>query len=156
MNRVIGDIFSCPPQDAFIVVPTNVGWTRDGRNVMGAGVAKVAAKLWPELPVDYGKWCQNHKGKIYVDKKNRIICLPSKPLNAAQPWASWRYKSDPTTIRESFVQLREWVDAHPNDKVKLPLFGAGNGGLRTADALRIVQAASFPESVFLVLLPEYK
>ena len=56
MQTANGDIWNVEPKDAWIVVPTNVGWKRDGSNVMGAGLAKQARLKFKQLPYDYGKW----------------------------------------------------------------------------------------------------
>ena len=152
MLRAIGDIFVVEPKDGWIVIPTNVGWREDGRNVMGAGLAKLASARYRSLPLDYGRWCQTYEDEIYVDSDNKIICAPSKALVRSQPWASWKGKSDRATIRNSFVQLKNWVGSHTDDVVKLPLFGAGCGGLPVRECIEMTEEADFPDSVILVTL----
>jgi hypothetical protein len=152
MRRAIGDIFVVAPKDGWIVVPTNVGWREDGRNVMGAGLAKFASARYRMLPLDYGRWCQMHESDIYIDNDNKIICAPSKALVKSQPWASWRGKADRATIRNSFSQLKAWVEAHADAVVKLPLFGAGCGGLPVQECVQMTEEAGFPDSVILVTL----
>ncbi|MFA5130770.1 MAG: hypothetical protein WC477_07735 [Patescibacteria group bacterium] len=151
MQKTKGDLFECEPKSGWVVISTNVGWTRDGSNVMGAGLAKTAAMRWPNLPVDYGAWCQKFGGKMFVSKKNRVICLPSKPLNKVQPWASWRSNSCPDLIRESYRQLKDWALKNPKETVKLAPFGAQNGKLPMDMALKLVEDACFPDNVVLVL-----
>jgi hypothetical protein len=118
---------------------------------MGAGLAHEAALRVPTLPVDYGAWCQAHGGKIYVSRKHRLICLPSKPLNENQPWASWRGKACPSLIRESYRQLLTWAVENPNEKVKLAPFGGMCGKIPMDEAIALVDEVGFPDNVFLVL-----
>lgn len=146
-----GDIFRADPTDAFVVIPTNVGWRRDGSNVMGRGVAKIAATLYPDLPSLYGAWCQERGADLFVCEKYRLICAPSKPLLMQRPNMSWSQKADLLTVEDSYRKLLVWVLSHKDAEVKTPLLGAGNGGIPNAEALRIINSVGFPNRVFLVL-----
>jgi len=152
MLRAIGDIFVVSPKDGWVVIPTNVGWKEDCRNVMGAGLARLASQKYISLSLDYGRWCLGHGSDIFIDKDNRIICAPSKPLCKNQPWASWRGKADAQTIRNSLNQLKAWVVSNPDQIVKIPLFGSGCGGLDKNVCLSLTEEVEFPDSVILVTL----
>lgn len=54
MQEIIGDLWDLHDQGFCIGVPTNGDRRRDGRAVMGAGVAFAAVQLFPNLPILLG------------------------------------------------------------------------------------------------------
>lgn len=123
-------------ENGWIVITTNIGWKKDGCNPMGAGIAKTAAELCPELPEWYGKRCAKYQGHTAVAAymPARMFCFPTKPFDPKQPWASWRNDSNLDLIRRSCRQLMKLVDTLTErgvliNKVGLPLPGCGNGNL---------------------------
>lgn len=110
-----------------IVIPTNAGWKSDGDNVMGAGLAKQASRELLELPAIYGVRCR--KGDPYFFYKDqRMICVPSKPLNREAPWLSWKGNATREQVDSSLAWLRDNADEFDR-LVYVPLIGCGNGGL---------------------------
>ncbi|HQN17708.1 MAG TPA: hypothetical protein PKV86_01150 [Syntrophobacteraceae bacterium] len=152
MITIHGDIwkeFEERPE-SYLVIPTNVGWKADGKNVMGRGVAKQAAEKFPELPGIYGGWCQKYDGEVFVHVGRRVICAPTKPLNKDKPHMSWKSFSTFKDVRNSYRQIRDL--ANRGMEIVTPLLGAGNGGLKFTDAMKLAEEAKLPDNVILVLL----
>lgn len=117
----------------YLVIPTNIGWTKDGRNVMGRGLAKQAAQRCPQLPFDYGEFCQKHRENTPVvlmrprgQSARTFLMFPVKPLNRAAPWLSWQSKADILLIDRSLEQLKQLIEEMQKSKrarSKLPAAG---------------------------------
>jgi len=143
MKKLVGNIWDFYDiGNTFIVIPTNLGWKSDGTNVMGRGLAKQAAKRFPSLPKEYGRFCKELAKKkellLYLDEVKRLILLPSKPLNVSKPWLSWTGKADIQMVIKSLTSLKEWV-VETSRFVGLPLLGTGNGGLDKKAVLDITE-----------------
>ena len=153
MVTIYGDIwteFEKRPE-AYLVIPTNIGWKHDGSNVMGRGLAKTAAEKFPELPEFYGPWCQKYCTELYVHYGRNVICAPTNPLNEGKPHLSWKNRAKACLVEESYRQLGDlaqkkgWI-------ILTSLLGAGNGGMRYEKALKLAEDAELPDNVILVLL----
>jgi len=128
-----------------IVITTNIGWKKHKINPMGAGVAKIAANMYPELPGWYGNrcWKYGEKTAVCYYETGRIFLFPTKPMYM-KPWLSWMNDSDIDLIRRSSVQLAKLVDVltergHCLGDIVLPLPGCGCGNLRSEDVLPIIK-----------------
>ena len=150
MKKLKGNIWTIKPIDAWIVIPTNVGWKRDGRNVMGRGLAKQASIKYENLDLDYGTHCKKKGDELFCHPDSKIICIPSKSLNKLEPWLSWQKKSDTDLMKKSYQQLKELAETNPDMKIKVPLLGAGNGGIKKSDAMKLIEDADLPDNVFFV------
>jgi len=146
MIELEGDMFKLAEASPllFLVVPTNCGWTREGHNVMGAGVARLAAHDDPSLPMWYGAWCKqfaDDPNGVPVVSRGRFILFPTKPLNRNAPWLSWQRKSDLVTIERSLQSLRRWKRPEGNKDIKIlmPLVGCGSGGLKEAQVMPLLR-----------------
>jgi len=53
-----------------IVVPTNMGWRKDGRNVMGAGVAKQARDRCGNIPMIVGQFYKDYRRQWMRESMN--------------------------------------------------------------------------------------
>lgn len=148
MREVEGDVFAYPA-DA-IVIPTNWTTKRNGNAVMGAGVAKEAARRWPHLPALLGYWIE--KGAIgphvFCDRPSGepyIVCVPTK--------THWRDPSDLNLIeamaRELVVRANDGMDWRT---VVLPRLGCGLGGLAWETQVRPLLATILDDR-FVVLTP---
>lgn len=138
MQTATGNIWDWLDQGARIVIPTNIGWKRDGANVMGAGLAKQAAARYPGAAAWYGAWCADHPGEpcVVAYPLAPIIFFPTKPLNWQAPYLSWQGSADLATIERSAKALASWPGKEP---VAVPLVGCGNGGLLAADVVPILE-----------------
>lgn len=147
------DLWEC---DGFgwIVIPTNVGWKKDGSNPMGQGLAKEAAERYPWLPELYGEFCRlkHDKGEVVpttYDLRSRIVLFPTKPLFPERPHMSWRGRATLDRIRLSAQQLNamllphkdeDWPRAKPlhTNHIILPVVGAGMGRLDEDEILPVL------------------
>ena len=134
------------------VVPTNIGWKHDGENVMGRGVARDAARRYPELARRYGGVCQANAGRLsFLFWYENLILFPVKPLNLQQPHLSWRSAANLQLISESTRLLaKQDVDK----QIVLPLVGCGNGGLDPSVVFPVLNWWLRSHRFLLILTPE--
>lgn len=149
MNVRHGSVWDNWPTE-WVVVPTNIGWTSDGKNVMGAGVARAAKERCPGLDRTYGTMLMSMGGNAPVIPlaNHSLIMFPTKPLAALAPWASWKGDSSLTLVEKSLRQLR---DLGITDKVSLPMVGCGNGRLQSALVTRLMADVGLPGNFTLVI-----
>ncbi len=136
-----------------VVIPTNIGYRRDGRNVMGRGLAAQAAKRFSALPRWYGEYCRTfgEGTPIVIYPEGRLILFPVKPLNKESPWLSWKASADLKLIERSAEQLARVVIEDP---VAVSLVGCGNGGLDMSDVRPILDRHLSAKKFVLVLPAE--
>lgn len=103
------------------LIPSNCIVKRNGEAVMGAGLAKVAAEKYPELPKKLGRHISIFGSHIFVWPKEKIICLPTKK--------HWKDKSSISLINEGLAELALLMDMNLINEVALPRIGCGLGGL---------------------------
>lgn len=145
MKQESGDLWTWNHEGRWIVVTTNIGWRKDGLNPMGAGVAKAAADLYPDLAAWYGRRCKKYGSNTAVAVYDKLFLFPTKPLNEDQPWMSWKSDSSLELIARSCRQLVKLVDVLSASgefipRVGLPLPGCGNGNLTRHQVLPIIQS----------------
>ena len=119
-------------------IPCNIGWNSKGLGIMGAGLAWQAQERYPSLLEVWGNHCSTYgeETSILVDAVHtRLILIPTKPLDVANPHWSWKGPSTVELVEKSISDLVEWAnktaeteygDCHP---VALPWLGCGFGGL---------------------------
>jgi len=137
-KRVLfGDIWDHRRTRDWVVIPTNIGWKQDRTAVMGRGLAKQAHRLCAPLPAWYGRLCAEHGAEIptLAHPDWRFILFPTKPMNAKQPWMSWRGPSTLERIEQSCEELLTLIPQLRRGRVLMPLVGCGNGGLAPEDIL---------------------
>lgn len=131
-----------PPADIFastaqaIVVPVNaVGTT-------GKGLAKSAAKRWPEWADSYRDACKGGNvapGDIWAPEcpgEHRqhlrwVVALATKD--------DWRYPSRLTWVESGLHRLADWCREELVATAAVPALGCGCGGLRWADVLPLMR-----------------
>ena len=145
MIETVGDIWEFYYEVRWIVITTNIGWKKDGNNPMGAGIAKEAAAMFPELPKWYGERCRKYGGSTAVINYDpaRFFLFPTKPLDPDKPWLSWMGNSSLGLITKSTKQLVALVDILSKKdyfftKIGLPMVGCSNGRLDKKHVLPIL------------------
>jgi hypothetical protein len=123
-----------------LVIPTNVGWTATGANVMGRGLAKQAADKYPDFPVWYGKVCRQFGSltPVFRYPKAPLIAFPVKPLNIKSPWLSWKSGASLKLIESSAEALKLSAVELGWERVAVSLVGCGNGGLEMSEVRPIL------------------
>jgi hypothetical protein len=147
MRERVGSLWTLHSDGRPVVVETNIGWKKDGSNPMGAGMAKVAAEKYPELPGWYGRRCRRYGAETAVCyyETGNLFLFPTKPLNKDQPWMSWKNDASTELIRCSAIQLSVLVDILVSKKgmfmptIGMPLIGCGNSNLDAQDVLPILR-----------------
>lgn len=109
------------PPHAWRVIPTNLTVRADGTAVMGAGLARQAAARHPDLPYRLGAAIQTGHHSLVAFNDIRICALPTK--------RHWRDPSPWDLVQDSLRALRAFALAHPDEPIRVPLLGAGLGGL---------------------------
>lgn len=115
-----------------VCVTTNGIVKADGKAVMGAGVAKECADLFPEIPLLLGDRINKFGNRVHkLGLYNRftkygmvvyqILSFPTK--------YHWRYNSDINLIIKSCTELVEIADLYEYSSVYLTPPGCGNGHL---------------------------
>jgi O-acetyl-ADP-ribose deacetylase (regulator of RNase III) len=133
MKHTTGDLWKTSAQVK--VVPTNAQFTQLERHVfrahMGAGVAKQAADLWPQLPLLLGERLQESGNKLYIFQVPPILrdALWCTTLVTFPTKNRWRDKSTYNLIGRSAHELAEARIHNGWETILLPRVGAGLGGL---------------------------
>ncbi len=145
-----GDIWRLYADGFHLIVPTNIGWTKDYSNVMGRGIAYQVKERFKHIPKQYGVICKYYKEFLGVIPlpKERLLMFPTKPLNSAEPHLSWQGGSTMERIELSCKSLYTLVDeknklisysgGDKNFKIALPMVGCGNGGLNESEVLPLL------------------
>lgn len=155
MKTMYGDIMSFRGK-GYIVIPTNIGWKVDGSNVMGRGLARLVASIYPGLPKDYGAICQKYGEKttcaVISGYDAALIMFPVKPLNREAPWMSWKSMGSLELIERSAKHLAELEPSLPGGlPIAVPAVGCGNGGLDLSDVKPILERHLVSDRFILVL-----
>lgn len=141
MREANGNIWQFLP--APIVVPTNIGWKKDGTNVMGKGLARQAAERYPDLPLLLGGYCKEKRFyattwlvEVYshvTGEAQLLLCFPTKPLTPGAPQFSWSGRASLALVKKSLATLVTLASTSPmlvkEESIYLPLVGCGEGGL---------------------------
>lgn len=139
MNKYHGDIWALAARTtaALTVVPTNLIVKRDLSAVMGAGLAKQAARRHPELPGEYGTelltrgTSPSQRAGLYFAAHAPVVCLPTK--------YDWREGADRDLMMRGLQELRHAAQARPGTQFLVPLLGAGYGGLTEQESVSLMQ-----------------
>jgi hypothetical protein len=123
MLEITGDIWEYAGSGA-IVITTNGSLTRDGRAVVGRGVARQAAHRIPELAKKLGSLLSEHGSHVF-DLGDGIITFPVEESAWSLP--------DLRIIARSAEELRTLVDCSGWERIVVPRPGCGGGGLAWQD-----------------------
>lgn len=143
MQEIIGNLWDVHNQGFCIGVPTNGNCRRDGRAVMGAGVALAAAKRFPNLPSLLGAKLRASGNHAYYWHECRLVTLPTK-----EAW------TQPSTLRRIEQTAREAVRlAHHYEltAIHCPRLGCGVGGLAWKDVASVL--AGLWDDRFIIVHP---
>lgn len=126
MQEITGNILNYKNKADAICVTTNGIIKKDGNAVMGAGVAKVFAQAYPNLPAELGLRLNAYGNRVYLfpkydGNKADVISFPTKN--------HWRDKSNLKLIETSLKQLVHIAYISRYEMIILPRPGCANGGL---------------------------
>lgn len=140
MFETIGDIWEYAGHCDVIVITTNGSVTRDGRAVIGRGVAKQAAVRFPELAYKLGRLLEKQGNHVF-DPGFGIVTFPVEETAWSLP--------DLRIIARSAEELRLLADAAGWRKIVVPRPGCGGGGLAWKDVQPLL--APWFDERFLVI-----
>ncbi len=143
-------------KDYLKVIPTNLGWTKTGENVMGAGLAKQAAERYPDLTMIYGEACQEMRwGPTGLILYEDLILFPVKPVNYGYPHLSWKAHASFDLIAQMLTKLHTLARQDKDIKVAIPLIGTGNGKLDKGAIITMISTKldKLKRDIILVLDP---
>jgi len=153
MNEIYGNMFSNENlnfADA-ICITTNGIVKKNGRAVMGAGVAKSAAQKFNNIDYDFGQlllhnghYTQIIKDEYVNNKKVSIISFPTK--------FHFKDKSDLELIEKSVKQLLMLAIRHLWQKIILPRPGCLNGGLNWETEVKPLLKEYLDERFYIISL----
>lgn len=163
MQEILGDLFTFNPRTTPIeqtpdsvedllnfkpsygkilrCVTTNGVVKNNGSLVMGAGVAKEAAKRFPELPHLLGQLVDERGNHVFVFDQFGVASFPTKH--------HWKENSDLQLIEQSCRELvwlsKKW------DFVLLPRVGCGMGGLDWENEVKPLVSKYFTSDKFIIV-----
>jgi hypothetical protein len=109
---------------------------------MGAGLARQAARRYPDLPEVLGR-CIQEKGNHVRVIRHDIIAFPTKN--------DWRLPAELELIEQSAHELLKIANAMQYKLVALPRVGCGKGELRWANVRPILEGVFGNDPRFVVV-----
>lgn len=137
MREVSGNLWSGPGDVDALVITTNGFVKKDGRCVMGAGVAKQARDMFPGIDFELGQAIKLEGNHVYpliyhdLYPKVTIVSFPVKH--------HWKQRADLQLIERSACELRRLADDKHWHKVGLVRPGCGNGQLGWEDVRPVLE-----------------
>lgn len=148
-----GDIFASGAQA--IVVPTNAVGTQ------GAGLAKTAARRWPQWSHEYRDVCA--RGTVKPGDVNvceRSLWAMPRWIVAVATKDHWRAPSRLEWVEAGLRNLAKWAAESPVGSIATPALGCGLGGLAwevvRPVAERILSPVAESEHVAIMLYAPHK
>lgn len=142
MRYATGNLWTYPA--GYRVVTTNGIIKMNGEAVMGAGVAKQAAELYPKLPKALGDHIREHGNVVGVFHQFKVITFPTKD--------HWRAPSILSLIDQScraMLRFKAW-----DEVIVMPPPGTGKGGLTWEQVQPILEDYFKGWDNLIVLLPK--
>lgn len=147
MLEVVGDLFTyspvsvCETTKVLRCVTTNGVVKANGNLVMGAGVAKDAARKFPDLPHLLGQLVDERGNHVFILDQFGVASFPTKH--------NWKDNSDLDLIQQSCRELlwlsKKW------DYVILPRVGCGLGGLDWEQQVKPIVEKYFEDNKFIIV-----
>ena len=124
MLETVGDIWEHAAQGDIIVITANGSLTKDGRAVLGRGVARQAGLRFPTLAEIMGRLLAQEGSHVF-DLGCGIVSFPVEETAWSQP--------DLRIIARSAEELRLLADLSGWHQIVVPRPGCGGGGLAWKD-----------------------
>ena len=124
-------------------MPTNGDYRRDGRAVMGAGVALAAASRFPTLPILLGAKLRASGNHAYYWHECRLVTLPTKE--------AWTHPSNLGLIERTAREAIGLADQCGLSAIYCPRLGCGLGGLAWKDVASVL--AGLWDGRFIIVHP---
>lgn len=133
MREAYGDLWDFVVDNGgILVITTNGTVKKDGRAVMGRGIALEATKRFPYITKELGVLLTDQGNHVFDLGELRIgkyeVHIVSMPVKH-----NWWEKADPKLIQRSAFELDQKATEKGWPSVWMPRPGCGNGGLRWED-----------------------
>ncbi|SRR6266576_587355 len=148
MIEQIGDIWKAQKENDWICITTNGNIKKDGRLVMGKGIALEAATKFPTLPYFLAEKVKSHGNLPFMFNEFNLISFPTKN--------NWWEDSDPKLIENSCLLIAKMEDrfAFSSSRILIPRPGCNNGNLSYMKVVRPILIKAFshyePEDKFII------
>ena len=149
MHNKIGNIWSLRKDGDIVVITTNGCVKSPGECVMGRGIAKQAAKLYPWLPATLGTLITEHGNRAFnlgcglasmpvkpsqaTFSGNNAVSHMSRRFKPGEQIPGWACVAQLSIIERSAKQLVEMADKFGWKRILMPRPGCGAGELRWED-----------------------
>lgn len=130
MLETIGDIWEYADCGCIIVITTNGSLTRDGRGIVGRGVARQASIRFPGLAEKLGILLAE-RGSHVFDLGCGVVTFPVEETAWSLP--------DLRIISRSAEELRRLVDRSGWERIVVPRPGCGGGGLAWHEVMPLLE-----------------
>lgn len=152
MTEITGDAWQTwqkilQQEECFLCITTNGTVKKNGECVMGAGIAKEAARFFPRLPEDLGREISKHGNRMHY-LGNNLLSFPVKH--------NWYETADIELIKESCKTLMEALDYLATERdveectAILPRPGCGNGKLDWETQVKPAIAPILDDRVYII------
>jgi hypothetical protein len=145
MKLIKGEFWEAAAKSDVILVTTNGIVRKDGKLVMGGGIALQFAEKFPSCPLAFGKLVSSRGNVPHLISRANGPHLLSNPTK--------RHYRDPSPldlVYESACKIKQIVDAHGFSKVLSTPPGCGLGGLHWEEVEPVLQRARW-DSRFTVI-----
>lgn len=139
MNLRTGDMWDVYDEVDLFLFTANNAITREGRLVMGAGMAKQVKNRFYNIDSDFGTLVMRvTKGKP-TGKFGLVTLDDERKLGAFQTKNHWRFPSRPEILLFSAYKLEIWCQENPGKTVALNFPGIGHGGMNKAEVWKLLR-----------------
>lgn len=141
MKEITGNIWDYYEKGFHVAITTNGFVKRDGRAVMGAGVAKQAVFRIPDINLVVGTFITNFGSHVMYSSVYKLLTFPVKH--------KWFEDADLDLIEQSAIELVKVMKINKIANVFMPRPGCGNGRLKWYD-VRPLLADKFDDRITIV------
>lgn len=142
-EALVADPWQLHADGYWLLVPTNLSVRRDGRAVMGAGVAAQAAQRFQHVPLVYGEALRRSVQRLVLPEQ-RLLLAPTRTS----------YDTTPSMhlIAQAFTHLGLWMLGHPGVLTAVPVDNSGYGNLPATVLRSVLQRRVMAPGTHLVTL----
>jgi hypothetical protein len=143
-----GNMWNAYKDADLFLITTNSFVKKDGRLVMGAGIAKQARDRYTDLDLSMGQYVEDNGG--HLGRYGLIVSnfWPLSRMGLFQVKYHWRDSADISLVEFSTNKLLQWIKKHDKEnvmRIHLNYPAIGNGGLTEEKVFPII--SELPDNV---------
>lgn len=146
MKEDYGDIWYLAEEYDAVVITTNGYVRKDGKAVMGRGIAKEATEKYPNIDRWLGYNLKKYGNRVFLLPRPweqngtlPLFTFPVKPEYGPNGEMGWKAKADIELIAKSAHELVGMINGYHFHNIILPRPGCGNGGLKWEDVKPVIE-----------------